>query len=523
MAVKKFLDKHFTLILFFFFTFLYITAGLWLSYNNTFIVTDNNTFFGSDTARVFRDLTEPVTNHYRISVHPLMLLLLQPLVSLIDSLFHDMSRTVVLLQSLIASANVCLIFSILKLLIFTSIPETYIFSAFSQLLLLYYALNIKNKGNLNYKNILTLAVLGMISTGIILANVISFLIIICWLLRSIYTNKPRLFIAGLNKAVLRRLLALLPQVNPRLRCLIRHSKGSLTFLIASLSRTVKIIFSFCVLLLLFTFIQEAAFFHALLLFTFIQEAAFFHAPSLLDFLCNLIKNPATHSEIKYLDFGFNLAKVNTTFIQMFTAPILAPDFYLIPDEKIIKTMPNFYVNCEFSWQNILAGVSLYLAPLVILFKKRPQNSGLLATIALIILINTVLLFFYGNQECFIYSQNYLCLIFIFAGIVVAQCRNSELFYKIFLQIELILNFIALRQIDITIYHFTLMNNFRTRWILQAFIIVCIIAVFINILKTVLSKTLLKTAPENKYACWLSLYFAFIFLSVVLTNLSKFRV
>ena len=40
-----------------------------------------------------------------------------------------------------------------------------------------------------------------------------------------------------NKAVLRRLLALLPQVNPRLRCLIRHSKGSLTFLIASLSRT----------------------------------------------------------------------------------------------------------------------------------------------------------------------------------------------------------------------------------------------------------------------------------------------
>lgn len=489
MAVKKFLDKHFTLILFFFFTFLYITAGLWLSYNNTFIVTDNNTFFGSDTARVFRDLTEPVTNHYRISVHPLMLLLLQPLVSLIDSLFHDMSRTVVLLQSLIASANVCLIFSILKLLthnrnisvifaslyglsfstlIFTSIPETYIFSAFSQLLLLYYALNIKNKGNLNYKNILTLAVLGMISTGIILANVINFLIIICWLLRGIYTNKPRLFIAGL----------------------------------------VKTIFSFCVLLLLFTFIQEAA---------------FFHAPSLLDFLCNLIKNPATHSEIKYLDFGFNLAKVNTTFIQMFTAPILAPDFYLIPDEKIIKTMPNFYVNCEFSWQNILAGVSLYLAPLVILFKKRPQNSGLLATIALIILINTVLLFFYGNQECFIYSQNYLCLIFIFAGIVVAQCRNSELFYKIFLQIELILNFIALRQIDITIYHFTLMNNFRTRWILQAFIIVCIIAVFISILKTVLSKTLLKTAAENKYACWLSLYFAFIFLSVVLTNLSKFRV
>ena len=49
----------------------------------------------------------------------------------------------------------------------------------------------------------------------------------------------------INKAVLRRLLALLPQVNPRLRCLIRHSKGSLTFLIASLSRT--LIFLFCIM------------------------------------------------------------------------------------------------------------------------------------------------------------------------------------------------------------------------------------------------------------------------------------
>ena len=32
--------------------------------------------------------------------------------------------------------------------------------------------------------------------------------------------------ANMKKAVLRRLLALLTQVNPRLRCLIRHSKDS---------------------------------------------------------------------------------------------------------------------------------------------------------------------------------------------------------------------------------------------------------------------------------------------------------
>ena len=43
---------------------------------------------------------------------------------------------------------------------------------------------------------------------------------------------------SMNKAVLRR-SASLNREPWRLRCLIRHSKGSLTFLIASLSRTLK--------------------------------------------------------------------------------------------------------------------------------------------------------------------------------------------------------------------------------------------------------------------------------------------
>jgi len=73
-----------TLNLFLAFMFLYITIGFWICYNNIFITYDNNIFFGSDSARVFKDLTTPIANHYRITVHPLMLLLLQPLVSFLN-------------------------------------------------------------------------------------------------------------------------------------------------------------------------------------------------------------------------------------------------------------------------------------------------------------------------------------------------------------------------------------------------------------------------------------------------------
>lgn len=464
--------------LFITFLFLYITVGFWLCYNNTFILDDNNIFFGSDCARVFKDLTERVENHYRIAVHPLMLILLQPVVSLMDSFFKDPHRTVIVLQSIVASSNVCLIFSILKsltknkntslifaslygisfsTLIFTVLPETYIFSAFAQLLLWHYAIGLTKKLPPPPGWVWVIAILGTISVGIILSNAITFIITVIWLLLSIYKHDLR--------------------------------QGILTFL--------KIILTTCALLFFFAWLQKYC---------------FIHTPFFLEKLGNAFVEPHSFEDFKYLDLNFSWAKVNETLVQMFTAPILAPDLFLIPGAS--ETIPDFQISSGFSWKNPVVGISLYLLPLIILLKnvKNIKHLGLLATIALIILINTLLLFVYGSKECFIYSQNYLYLIFIFAGIVTNN-RITEIFYRLFFQLVFIFNILALRKIDITIFNFTLLNNFCPKWILQSLVITVAIGIIVFGLKKFF---------KNRYFYWLNCYFIFILLSVVLSNISKIR-
>ena len=504
--------NHKTLNIFLIFLFLYITVGFWLCYNNTFILDDNNIFFGSDCARVFKDLTERVANHYRIAVHPLMLILLQPVVSLIDSFFKDPHRTVIVFQSIIASANVCLVFSILKsltknkstslifaslygisfsTLIFTALPETYIFSAFSQLLLWHYAIRLTQKSDaLSWKNILVISFLGILSTGIILSNAITFIITVIWLLWRIYAQNIQ--------------------------------QGLINF--------AKIILTSCALLVFFAWLQKYC---------------FIHTPFFLEKLGNAFSEPRNFEDFKYLDFNFSLEKINETFVQMFSAPILAPNLFLIPGDS--ETIPDFQINSGFSWKNLVVGISLYILPLVIFFKnfKSTKNIDLLATIAIIILINSILLFVYGSKECFIYSQNYLYLIFIFAGIVTNN-HGTEIFYRLFFQLVLIFNILTLREIDITIFNFTLVNNFCPKWIFQSLVITTAIGISaiglkkffknsspppacpahagqpVAALSNTPRKSLASETFSDRYFYWVNFYFIFILLSAVLSNISKIR-
>lgn len=53
---------------------LYLFLGMCLSYYTAF---DTNMFFGADNARVFQDLTNITGEHYRVSVHPLLIFYLE--------------------------------------------------------------------------------------------------------------------------------------------------------------------------------------------------------------------------------------------------------------------------------------------------------------------------------------------------------------------------------------------------------------------------------------------------------------
>jgi len=314
---------------------------------------------------------------------------------------------------------------------------------------------------LTWKNILIIALLGTMSIGIILSNIITFFITVVWLLWRIYKGNWRQGIINLAKIIL--------------------TFGTLLTLLA-----------------------------------WIQKYSFMHVPFFLEKIGNAFNGSEHFEDFKYLDLSFSWEKINETFVQMFAAPILAPDLLLIQGNS--KIIPDFQINCGFSWKNIVVGVGLYLLPLVILFKnyKRTKNTDLLATIAFIILLNAVMLFIYGSKECFIYSQNYLYLIFIFAGIATNN-SITNIFYRLFFQLGLIINLLILRNIDITIFNFTLVNNFRIRWVLQALVITAVITIIITCLKK-----LFKTPHKDKYFIWINFYTLFIILTAILSNISKIR-
>ena len=69
-------------VLLFLFSFFYLLVlGVTLSYNLDFS-NNYNLLFNSDTARVIIDSTIVNANHYRIDVHPLYLIIIQPVVLL---------------------------------------------------------------------------------------------------------------------------------------------------------------------------------------------------------------------------------------------------------------------------------------------------------------------------------------------------------------------------------------------------------------------------------------------------------
>lgn len=180
---------------FLFFLFLYFTLGCYISYQN---VVTLNIYFGADNYRVFWDLTDIFGNHYRIKVHPLFLLFTQPVTLLINKICLNPKLAVVIIESLcgaffvktfylslefmklnsfiVKSFSLILGFSF-SFLIFSTTPETFIFSGLSSCL--FFQFLIKKGISLDYKSNKNLFILSLFATlliGMIITNYILFFI-----------------------------------------------------------------------------------------------------------------------------------------------------------------------------------------------------------------------------------------------------------------------------------------------------------------------------------------------------------
>ena len=162
--------------------------GLLLTYYFDSIYYD--IMFDFDIPRIFEDLTLINGNHYRTSVHPLFVIMFQPLVLFFTMILKDAKLVVVLLQSFLTAANIftktlgkitknknlkilltfMFIFSWPEL-IFGSAIETYIYAQFFLIILWLYAFMRLDK-KLNLYDYILLGVLGVTSLGVTLTNVV---------------------------------------------------------------------------------------------------------------------------------------------------------------------------------------------------------------------------------------------------------------------------------------------------------------------------------------------------------------
>lgn len=206
--MKQFLKKQKTeFYLFIGSMFFLVLLGFLLNYN--YLLYENyNLMFDFDTGRIFLDATVVNAEHYRLDVHPLFVIIIQPLVLLIKGLVLNPSIAIIFLSSLASSLTVVFLYKIFKLsklnekmsivlslfylfsfanIIFTSAIETYNFAAFFLVLLWYFFLKKGPEKEFDDKSYIILGILGVLSFSMTITNYIIFLIVcfVLWVFKKV--------------------------------------------------------------------------------------------------------------------------------------------------------------------------------------------------------------------------------------------------------------------------------------------------------------------------------------------------
>ena len=183
--------------LFIFFLTFYLIIGVFLSYNYDF-KNNYDLLFDSDTARVIGDFSNILGDHYRIRVHPLYVIFIEPIILFFNGITNDSMLSLIIFSSLISSLSVVVLYLIgsifsdnklFKILIcslfgfsftyfvFTAGIEVYNVAAFFLILLWYQTIKIFKSKDVSNKNIFFLVLLGISSVAFTVTNYFIFLIV----------------------------------------------------------------------------------------------------------------------------------------------------------------------------------------------------------------------------------------------------------------------------------------------------------------------------------------------------------
>lgn len=215
-VVKRFLCENCTTLIFLFFLFFYLSFGLYITYFNPTVTNVlGNLIYDTDTGKHY--IWYYLGIKFPTLKHPLSAILIYPLSSTLGYIFSP-KLAIIIIQSLIQSISTYLIYRILYVVtqnhnlsvlicivfgfsytvaIMAILPEIYVWAGLTQILLLYYIVTLitQKTTNLNFKNILIIAILTLFCFSINIVNIVSSILLLIHLLISVYkTSIKNIFI-----------------------------------------------------------------------------------------------------------------------------------------------------------------------------------------------------------------------------------------------------------------------------------------------------------------------------------------
>ena len=475
--ILNFINKNSLIFLFSIFFILYLTFGLYITFLNNVITEQWNWLFEADCPRIYYDLTQLNADHYRTKVHPLQLILLQPIVQLISTFTYSLRASVLIFQALSGAFIVCLIKEILQnftknnavsflfagiyglslsTLFFSAIPETYIFGALFNSVLFYYLSILYTKAEeLNNKNYLFLGILTTFSFGIIPLSIIpNLLLIICLLInkKQISTKK-------------------------------------------NIHNIAKILLTIVLLFVSLSLLQKTAYPH-----------------------CPIFFKGAIKEDVIYMNFQNDYSKFKKVIDGTIIESLYSVKYEIKPCE-LGENIQIFYFSENQNAVIYIPFALLLFIPLIYYaYKKKTlkEYSPILITLGSIYILNFIQYYFYNPEICFLFSQNVLLYIVIALGILLSKLPNKILLPTGigFIIYQSIMNFPLLSTIEKFIRQYSNKHYSFGTWLLYAIISLLLVLVIYFVTKKILRKDLLEKDFEEK-SFWITLLFLiFIIINTI---------
>lgn len=393
----------------------YVLLGMLASYVGP--IDKVNLLFGADNSRAYRDIALIEADHYRVKVHPLLLLLVQPVILAMNGLTNYLPLAALLVIAIAAATMVALFSDILRTLDvspavrltftlilglsfsnihYASVAETFMFASLGLVAFWWYVVRIASarKGELTRSEWILLIFFGIVEFGITITNCVCYLIGLLYLLRV------------------------------REGC----SRKLRTFLLLNL-----------------------AWFFAALLLVELQRLVWDGTPRFWGSMGSALFWGKTYEETLYMSWSFGIDKTCMWLREVFCFPLIAPD--------IAVNQKGWLWFQEYPLASRVAVIGFYVLFVVglVSFIAKRTKKGLLKFgakerifwfIAIAFVMNAALHYIYGASEAFMYSPHYLFLLLIVGAIAVDSIdsrilkRTIIVLLVVFIFVEAVMNLVA---------------------------------------------------------------------------------